>query len=59
MDTYLIEVPIPSMGATVNELTVVTLKTRTGDHVTIGNLHDVIHSPRATCTASSVPSGAR
>jgi pyruvate/2-oxoglutarate dehydrogenase complex dihydrolipoamide acyltransferase (E2) component len=36
MDTYLIEVPIPSMGATVNELTIVTLKTKAGDHVTKG-----------------------
>lgn len=36
MDTFLIDVPMPSMGATVNELTVVTLKTRVGDRVTKG-----------------------
>lgn len=36
MDTFLIEVPMPSMGATVNELTVVTLKTQPGDRVTKG-----------------------
>jgi pyruvate/2-oxoglutarate dehydrogenase complex dihydrolipoamide acyltransferase (E2) component len=30
MDTFLIDVPMPSMGATVNELTVVTLKTQVG-----------------------------
>lgn len=36
METFLIDVPIPSMGATVNELTVVTLKTTPGDAVTKG-----------------------
>ncbi len=36
METFLIEVPMPSMGATVNELTVVSLKTQAGDRVTKG-----------------------
>jgi pyruvate/2-oxoglutarate dehydrogenase complex dihydrolipoamide acyltransferase (E2) component len=36
MDTFLIDVPMPSMGATVNELTVVTVKTKPGDRVTKG-----------------------
>ena len=36
MDTFLIDVPMPSTGATVNELTVVTLKTKPGDRVTKG-----------------------
>ncbi len=36
METFLIDVPMPSMGATVNELTVVTLKTKVGDRVTKG-----------------------
>jgi pyruvate/2-oxoglutarate dehydrogenase complex dihydrolipoamide acyltransferase (E2) component len=36
METFLIDVPMPSMGATVNELTVVGLKTKTGDRVTKG-----------------------
>jgi pyruvate/2-oxoglutarate dehydrogenase complex dihydrolipoamide acyltransferase (E2) component len=36
MDTFLIDVPIPSMGATVNELTVVTLKIQPGAHVAKG-----------------------
>lgn len=36
METFLIDVPMPSMGATVNELTVVALKTKTGDRVTKG-----------------------
>ena len=36
MDTYLIDVPMPSMGATVNELTVVSLKAQPGDRVAKG-----------------------
>ncbi len=36
MDTFLIDVPMPSMGATVNELTVVTLKIQAGARVTKG-----------------------
>lgn len=36
METFLIDVPMPSMGATVNELTVVALKTNVGDRVTKG-----------------------
>jgi pyruvate/2-oxoglutarate dehydrogenase complex dihydrolipoamide acyltransferase (E2) component len=36
MENFLIDVPMPSMGATVNELTVITLKTQAGDRVTKG-----------------------
>lgn len=36
MDTFLIDVPMPSMGATVNELTVVTLKIQPGARVARG-----------------------
>jgi pyruvate/2-oxoglutarate dehydrogenase complex dihydrolipoamide acyltransferase (E2) component len=36
METFLIDVPMPSMGATVNELTVVNLKTEPGARVTKG-----------------------
>ncbi len=36
MDTFLIDVPMPSMGATVNELTVVTLKIQPGARVSKG-----------------------
>lgn len=36
METFLIDVPMPSMGATVNELTVISLKTQPGDRVTRG-----------------------
>ncbi len=36
METFLIDVTIPSMGATVNELTVIALKIAPGDRVTKG-----------------------
>lgn len=36
METFVIDVPMPSMGATVNELTVVSLKAQAGDRVTKG-----------------------
>ncbi len=36
METFLIDVPMPSMGATVNELTVVSLKTQPGEQVKKG-----------------------
>jgi pyruvate/2-oxoglutarate dehydrogenase complex dihydrolipoamide acyltransferase (E2) component len=36
MDTFLIDVPMPSMGATVNELTVVSLKIQPGAAVAKG-----------------------
>lgn len=36
METFLIDVPMPSMGATVNELTVISLKVQTGDQVAKG-----------------------
>src|ERR1700690_1969431 len=37
METFLIDVPMPSMGATVNELTVVSVKTRPGAAVVKGD----------------------
>jgi pyruvate/2-oxoglutarate dehydrogenase complex dihydrolipoamide acyltransferase (E2) component len=36
MDTFLIDVPIPSMGATVNELTVISLRIQPGARVAKG-----------------------
>jgi pyruvate/2-oxoglutarate dehydrogenase complex dihydrolipoamide acyltransferase (E2) component len=36
MDTFLIDVPMPSMGATVNELTVVNLSIKPGSRVAKG-----------------------
>lgn len=36
MANFIIDVPVPAMGATVNELTVIALKTKPGDRVTKG-----------------------
>jgi pyruvate/2-oxoglutarate dehydrogenase complex dihydrolipoamide acyltransferase (E2) component len=36
MDTFLIDVPMPSMGATVNEFTVITIRVQPGERVTKG-----------------------
>src|SRR5690606_16042026 len=36
MDTFLIDVPVPSMGATVNELTVIDVKVKAGDRLAKG-----------------------
>jgi 3-oxoacyl-(acyl-carrier-protein) synthase III len=36
METFLIDVPMPSMGATVNELTVIDLKVQPGAHIAKG-----------------------
>jgi pyruvate/2-oxoglutarate dehydrogenase complex dihydrolipoamide acyltransferase (E2) component len=36
METFVIDVPVPSMGATVSELTVISLKTKPGDRVAKG-----------------------
>ena len=36
MANFLIDVPVPSMGATVNELTVIALRTRPGERVAKG-----------------------
>lgn len=36
MDTFIIDVPVPSMGATVSELSVIVIKVQTGDEVTKG-----------------------
>lgn len=36
MDTFIIDVPVPSMGATVSELNVIVIKVQPGDHVTKG-----------------------
>jgi pyruvate/2-oxoglutarate dehydrogenase complex dihydrolipoamide acyltransferase (E2) component len=36
MDSYIIDVPVPSMGATVSELNVIVIKVQAGDRVTKG-----------------------
>ena len=37
MDTFLIDVPIPSMGATVSELTVIDIKVAVGARISKGD----------------------
>ncbi|MFZ9681641.1 MAG: biotin/lipoyl-containing protein [Cephaloticoccus sp.] len=36
METFIIDVPVPSMGATVSELSVIVIKVQAGDKVTKG-----------------------
>jgi pyruvate/2-oxoglutarate dehydrogenase complex dihydrolipoamide acyltransferase (E2) component len=36
METFIIDVPVPSMGATVSELSVILIKVQAGDRVTKG-----------------------
>lgn len=36
MENFIIDVPVPSMGATVSELTVIIIKVKAGDRVTKG-----------------------
>ena len=36
METFIIDVPVPSMGATVSELNVIIIKVKAGDRVTKG-----------------------
>jgi len=36
METFIIDVPVPSMGATVSELNVIVIKVKAGDEVTKG-----------------------
>ncbi len=47
MDTFLIDVPMPSMGATVNELTVVSLKIEPGAHVAKGEKMGELESDKS------------
>ena len=47
MDTFLIDVPMPSMGATVNELTVVSLKIQPGAHVAKGEKMGELESDKS------------
>jgi 3-oxoacyl-(acyl-carrier-protein) synthase III len=47
MATFLIDIPVPSMGATVNELTVIDLKVRVGDAVTKGGIAAELESDKS------------
>jgi pyruvate/2-oxoglutarate dehydrogenase complex dihydrolipoamide acyltransferase (E2) component len=57
MDPFLIDVPMPSMGATVNELTVIALKTKPGDPVTKGQKLAELESDKSIFEFESPCSG--
>jgi len=47
MATFLIEIPVPSMGATVNELTVIDLKVGPGERVAKGRIAAELESDKS------------
>ena len=47
MATFLIDIPVPSMGATVNELTVIDLKVKAGDAVKKGGIAAELESDKS------------
>lgn len=47
MATFLIDIPVPSMGATVNELTVIDLKVKAGDPVKKGGIAAELESDKS------------
>ncbi|MEN9840487.1 MAG: hypothetical protein RL376_287 [Verrucomicrobiota bacterium] len=47
MATFLIDIPVPSMGATVNELTVIDLKVKVGDPVKKGGIAAELESDKS------------
>lgn len=47
MATFLIDIPVPSMGATVNELTVIDLKVKVGDAVKKGGIAAELESDKS------------
>ena len=48
METFIIDVPVPSMGATVSELNVIVVKVRPGDRVTKGQRMGDLESDKST-----------
>lgn len=48
METFLIDVPVPSMGATVSELNVIIVRVRPGEHVTKGQRLAELESDKST-----------
>jgi pyruvate/2-oxoglutarate dehydrogenase complex dihydrolipoamide acyltransferase (E2) component len=48
METFIIDVPVPSMGATVSELNVIVVKVRPGDRVTKGQRLGDLESDKST-----------
>lgn len=47
MATFLIDIPVPSMGATVNELTVIDLKVKAGDTLKKGGIAAELESDKS------------
>lgn len=48
MEPFIIDVPVPSMGATVSELNVILLRVKVGDHVTKGQRIADLESDKST-----------
>jgi len=48
METFIIDVPVPSMGATVSELNVIVVKIQPGDRVTKGQRMGDLESDKST-----------
>jgi pyruvate/2-oxoglutarate dehydrogenase complex dihydrolipoamide acyltransferase (E2) component len=48
METFIIDVPVPSMGATVSELNVIVVKIKPGDRVTKGQRLGDLESDKST-----------
>ncbi len=48
METFIIDVPVPSMGATVSELNVIVVKVQAGDRVTKGQRLADLESDKST-----------
>lgn len=48
METFIIDVPVPSMGATVYELNVIVIKVQPGDRVTKGQRLGDLESDKST-----------
>jgi len=48
METFLIDVPVPSMGATVSELNVISIKVKPGDRLTKGQVVAELESDKST-----------
>src|SRR5215204_3652113 len=48
METYIIDVPVPSMGATVSQLNVIVVKVQPGDKVSKGQRLGDLESDKST-----------
>jgi pyruvate/2-oxoglutarate dehydrogenase complex dihydrolipoamide acyltransferase (E2) component len=48
METFIIDVPVPSMGATVSELNVILIKVKPGDRITKGQKLAELESDKST-----------